>query len=51
MGQSRPFLAYFRPFLFSTSILQIEKSIDGMLGIQTRAGTMEAARLVKSLGG
>ena len=33
--QSRPLFAYFRPFLITVSILQIEKSIDGVLGIQT----------------
>ena len=35
MGQSRPLSVYFRPFLFTISIIQIEKSVDGVLGIQT----------------
>ena len=36
MGQSRPFFVYFRPFLITMSIIQIEKSVDGVLGIRTR---------------
>ena len=39
MGQSRPLFVYFRPFLITISI-QIEKSIDGVLGIQTRGRRM-----------
>ena len=39
MGQSRPLLVYFRSFLITISI-QIEKSIDGVLGIQTRGRRM-----------
>ena len=35
MGQSRPLFVYFRYFLITISIIQIEKSIDGVLGIQT----------------
>ena len=35
MGQSRPLFVYFRSFLVTISI-QIEKSIDGVLGIRTR---------------
>ena len=38
MGQSRP-LFYFRSFLVTISI-QIEKSIDGVLGIRTRGRRM-----------
>ena len=34
MGQFRPLFVYFRSFLVIISI-QIEKSIDGVLGIQT----------------
>ena len=34
MGQSRPLFVYFRSFLITISI-QIEKSIDGVLGIRT----------------
>ena len=37
MGQSRPLFVYFCSFLITISI-QIEKSIDGVLGIQTRGG-------------
>ena len=36
MGQSRPLFVYFRYFLDTISIIQIEKSIDGVLGIRTR---------------
>ena len=32
MGQSRPLFVYFRYFLDTISIIQIEKSIDGVLG-------------------
>ena len=35
MGQSRPPIVYFRYFLNTMSMLQFEKSIDGVLGIQT----------------
>ena len=35
MGQSRPLFVYFRYFLDTISIIQIEKSVDGVLGIQT----------------
>ena len=38
MGQSRHLLDYFRPFLIS--IKQIEKSLDSVLGIQTRGRMM-----------
>ena len=34
MGQSRPLFVYFRSFLVTFSIIQIEKSIDDVLGIQ-----------------
>ena len=36
MGQSWPLFVYFRSFLVTISIIQIEKSIDGVLGIRTR---------------
>ena len=36
MGQSRPLIVYFRYFLNTILIIQIEKSINGVLGIQTR---------------
>ena len=49
MGQSRPLFVYFRYFLITISIIQIEKSIDGVLGIQTRGhrtvGTDETTEL------
>ena len=35
MGQSRPLFVYFCPFLITISIIQIEKSIDDVLGIWT----------------
>ena len=37
MGHPGLFFVYFRPFLITISIIQIEKSVDGVLGIQTRA--------------
>ena len=40
MGQSRPLFVYFRPFHI-TNHLQIEKSLDGVLGIPTRGRRME----------
>ena len=40
MGQSRPLFVYFRYFLITISIIQIEKSIDGVLGIQTQGHRM-----------
>ena len=43
MGQSRPLFVYFRSFLITISIIQIEKSIDGVLGIQTRGCRMVGA--------
>ena len=36
MCQSRPLFVYFCYFLITISIIQIEKSVDGVLGIQTR---------------
>ena len=36
MGQSRPLFVYFRSFLITISIIQVEKSVDGVLGIRTR---------------
>ena len=35
MGQSRPLFVSFRPFLITISIIQIENSVDGVLGIWT----------------
>ena len=43
MGQSRPLFVYFRYFLDTISIIQIEKSIDGVLGIRTQGRRMEGA--------
>ena len=46
MGQSRPLIIfYFRSFLVPTiiSIIQIEKSVDGVLGIRTRGLRMVGA--------
>ena len=42
MGQSWPLFVYFRSFLVTISI-QIEKSIDGVLGIRTRGHRMVGA--------
>jgi len=41
MGQSRPLFVYFRSFL--TISIQIEKSVDGVLGIRTRGRRMVGA--------
>ena len=35
IGQSRPLFVYFRYFLDTISIIQFEKSVDGVLGIRT----------------
>ena len=42
MGQSRPLFVYFCFFLVTISI-QIEKSVDGVLGIRTRGRRMVIA--------
>ena len=42
MGQSRPLFVYFPPFLVTISI-QIEKSVDGVLGNRTRGRRMVGA--------
>ena len=54
MGQSRRLFVYFHPFLIIILIMQIEKSIDGVLGIRTPSrrmvgtdNTMELWRLPK----
>ena len=43
MGQSRPLFVYFRPFLITIPIIQIVKSIEGVLGIQTWGRRMVGA--------
>ena len=43
MGQSRPLFVYFSYFLNTISIIQIEKSVDGVLGIRTRGRRMVGA--------
>ena len=43
MGQSRPLFVYFHYFLDTFSIIQIEKSVEGVLGIQTRGRRMVGA--------
>ena len=35
MDRTRPLFVHFRPFLITISLVQIEKSIDGVLGIRT----------------
>ena len=40
MGQSRPLFVYFCYFHDTISIIQFEKSIDGVLGIRTRGRRM-----------
>ena len=51
MGQSRPLLFYFRYFHITISIIQIENSIDGVLGIQTGAAGWQAQTKPWSYGG
>ena len=52
MGKSQPLFVYFCSFLVTISI-QIEKSVDGVLGIQTRGcrivGTDKTMDLTKNL--
>ena len=43
MGQSRPFFVYFHYFLITISIIQMEKSLDGVLGIRTQGRRMLGA--------
>ena len=43
MGQYRPLFVYFSYFLITISIIQIEKSIDVVLGIQTQGRRMVGA--------
>ena len=43
------FLVYYRPFLITISIIQIEKSIDGVLGVQTHGRMMVGALDYKEL--
>ena len=43
MGQYRPLFVYFSYFLDTISIMQIEKSLDGVLGIRTWGHRMVGA--------
>ena len=43
MGQYRPIFVYFCHLIITISIIQIEKSVDGVLGIQTRSCGMLGA--------
>ena len=43
IGQSRPLFVYFCHFLDTISIIQIEKSVDGVLGIRTWGRRMVGA--------
>ena len=43
MGQSRPLFVYFRAFLITISVIQIEKSLDGVLRIRTQGRRMVGA--------
>ena len=43
MGQSRPLFVYFCYFHDTISIIQIEKSVDGLLGIRTQGRSMVSA--------
>ena len=44
------FFVYFRPFLIKISIIQIEKSVDGVLGIRTRGRRMVGVMIPLSSG-
>ena len=48
MGQSRPLFVYFHSFLVTISI-QIEKSVDGVLGIRTRGRRLVGADVLPHL--
>lgn len=37
------FIVYFCPFIITTSIIQIDKSLNGVLGIRTRSRSMVVA--------
>ena len=50
-GQSRPLFVYFRPFLIIISIMQIEKSIYGVLGFELAAAIQQAQTKPRSYGG
>ena len=49
MGQSRPLFVYLCYFLNTISIIQIQKSVDGVLGIQTWGRSMVGADLTTEL--
>ena len=49
LGQSRPLFVYFCSFLVKISIIQIEKSIDGVLGIRTWGRTMVGTKEIMEL--
>ena len=42
-ANQRPLVVYFRSFLITISIIQIEKSVDGVLGIRTLGYRMVGA--------
>ena len=42
-GPIQASFVYFHPFLITISIIQIEKSFDGVLGIRTHSRRMEGA--------
>ena len=51
-GPILAFLVYFRPFSITILIIQIEKSVDGVLGIQTLGGRMvDTDKIPQSYGG
>ena len=51
MGQSRPLFVYLHYFLDSISIIQIENSIDGVVGIRTQGRRWLAQTKPQSYGG
>ena len=44
-----PLFVYFRPFFITISLIQTEKSVDGVLGIQTRGPRMVGADITTEL--
>ena len=49
MDKSRPLFVYFCPFLITISIIQSEKSVDGVLEIRTRGHRMVGHRAMTVL--
>ena len=50
-GPIPAFFVYFRPFLIKISRIQIEKSVEGVLGTRTCSRMMVGAEIPQSYGG